>query len=111
MSRRTRCRRRKRCFWHRNKGALSQLVNNMQRRMARVLVVFVAVVAARALPGAQPPAATTPDYNAYYQIGPDSIAHDGVPKGALRGPFVLPSQAYPGTQHTYWIYVPAQYDP
>ena len=21
------------------------------------------------------------------------------------------SQAYPGTQHTYWVYVPAQYDP
>jgi enterochelin esterase family protein len=28
----------------------------------------------------------------------------------VRGPFVLPSQAYPGTQHTYWVYVPAQYD-
>ena len=23
----------------------------------------------------------------------------------------MPSQAYPGTQHTYWVYVPAQYDP
>jgi enterochelin esterase family protein len=23
---------------------------------------------------------------------------------------VIPSQAYPGTQHTYWVYVPAQYD-
>ena len=29
----------------------------------------------------------------------------------MRGPFTLPSQAYPGTQHTYWVYVPAQYDP
>src|SRR5205085_10037472 len=29
----------------------------------------------------------------------------------IKGPFTLPSQAYPGTQHTYWIYVPAQYDP
>ena len=27
------------------------------------------------------------------------------------GPFTLPSQAYPGTQHTYWVYVPAQYNP
>jgi enterochelin esterase family protein len=33
-----------------------------------------------------------------------------VPKGEIRGPFTLPSQAYPGTQHTYWVYVPAQYD-
>ncbi len=32
-------------------------------------------------------------------------------KGELRGPFSLPSQVYPGTSHTYWIYVPAQYDP
>ena len=34
-----------------------------------------------------------------------------MPKGEVRGPFTLPSQAYPGTQHTYWVYVPAQYDP
>jgi enterochelin esterase family protein len=34
-----------------------------------------------------------------------------VPKGEIRGPFTLPSQVYPGTQHTYWVYVPAQYDP
>ena len=59
---------------------------------------------------AQAPAPPGPDYNAFYQIGPDSLPHDGVPKGEVRGPFVLPSQAYPGTQHTYWVYVPAQYD-
>src|SRR5262249_477468 len=33
-----------------------------------------------------------------------------VPKGEIRGPFVIPSAVYPGTQHTYWVYVPAQYD-
>jgi len=58
--------------------------------------------------GGQAPAG--PDMNAYYQIGPDSMARDGVPKGEVRGPFVIPSQAYPGTQHTYWVHVPAQYD-
>ena len=31
-------------------------------------------------------------------------------KGEVHGPFTLPSQAYPGTQHTYWVYVPAQYN-
>ena len=36
---------------------------------------------------------------------------EGVPKGDIRGPFTLPSAAYPGTQHTYWVYVPAQYTP
>src|SRR6476660_6293227 len=58
---------------------------------------------------AAPPAAPNPD--AYYQLGPDSFPRDGVPNGEVRGPYTLPSQAYPGTQHTYWVYVPAQYDP
>ena len=55
-------------------------------------------------PQAPPPAQQPqgPDMNAYYMIGPDSQSHDGVPKGEVRGPFTLPSQAYPGTQHTYW---------
>lgn len=46
-----------------------------------------------------------------YRLGPDSLPQEGVPKGEIKGPFVIPSQAYPGTQHTYWVYVPAQYDP
>jgi enterochelin esterase family protein len=56
---------------------------------------------------ATPPA--NPDL--HYQLGPDSLPREGVPKGEVRGPFTLPSEAYPGTQHTYWVYVPAQYDP
>lgn len=56
-----------------------------------------------------PPAGVNPD--SFYHLGPDSLEQDGVPKGETKGPFVLPSEAYPGTQHTYWIYVPAQYDP
>src|ERR1041385_2293647 len=52
-----------------------------------------------------------PNPDRLYHIGPDSMAQDGVPKGEIRGPFTLPSQVFPGTQHTYWIYVPAQYDP
>jgi hypothetical protein len=57
-----------------------------------VVVAFLAVQAATQ---------QMPDYNAYYEFGPDSLPHDGVPKGEMRGPFVLPSQAYPGSQHTY----------
>jgi enterochelin esterase family protein len=67
--------------------------------------------AAPAPPTPAAPAAAGPDMNAFYSLGPDSLERPGVPKGDLRGPFVLPSQAYPGTQHTYWIHVPAQYDP
>ncbi|MDQ6678555.1 MAG: alpha/beta hydrolase-fold protein [Acidobacteriota bacterium] len=57
----------------------------------------------------EPPKAPNPD--AHYQLGPDSMPQEGVSKGEIRGPFNLPSKAYPGTSHTYWVYVPAQYDP
>lgn len=64
--------------------------------------------------GALPAAQNTPtvfDPDSLYRLGPDSFAQEGVPKGEIRGPFTLPSSAYPGTQHTYWVYVPAQYTP
>jgi enterochelin esterase-like enzyme len=52
------------------------------------------------------------ELNKYYELSADAHPREGVPKGELKGPIVLPnSQAYPGTQHTYWVYVPAQYDP
>lgn len=68
------------------------------------------LAAAILLPGAfaQRPFA---EKDVYYRLGPDSLPQDGVPKGAIRGPFTLPSKAFPGTQHTYWVYVPAQYEP
>ena len=52
-----------------------------------------------------------PNPNSQYRLGPDSLPQDGVPKGEIRGPYTLPSKVYAGTQHTYWVYVPAQYDP
>jgi enterochelin esterase family protein len=48
--------------------------------------------------------------DAYYKLGPDSLPQEGVPRGKLEGPFTLPCKVYPGTAHTYWVYVPAQYD-
>jgi hypothetical protein len=64
------------------------------------LLVLVAAASAPLFSRAQPPTPQGPDFNAFYQIGPDSLPHEGVPKGEVRGPFVLPRQAYPGTQHT-----------
>jgi enterochelin esterase family protein len=49
--------------------------------------------------------------DAFYKLGPDSLPQDGVPKGRLVGPAALPSEVFPGTSHTYWVYIPAQYDP
>ncbi len=56
-----------------------------------------------------PPQGMAP--NSHYQLGPDSLEQDGVPRGEIQGPFHIQSNVYPGTQHTYWVYVPAQYDP
>jgi enterochelin esterase-like enzyme len=74
--------------------------------------VLVATASANAQSQTLPPALNPePNPDLFYHLGPDSLPQDGVPKGEIRGPFTLPSQAYPGTQHTYWVYVPAQYDP
>ena len=86
----------------------------MTRLLTSLLMLMpVAGVPATFAQGVAPPPAgqKPPDVNAHYQLGPDSLPRDGVPKGEMRGPFVIPSQAYPGTQHTYWLHVPAQYDP
>ena len=52
-----------------------------------------------------------PNPDTFYHLGPDSLEQEGVPRGEMRGPFTLQSDAYPGTQHTYWVYVPKQYNP
>jgi enterochelin esterase family protein len=54
----------------------------------------------------------TPNSNdVFYTLGPDSQPRAGVPKGTFTDAKVIPSNVFPGTQHTYWVYVPAQYDP
>ena len=81
--------------------------------MKRAWLSFLAILAAATGTAAflQGQESQPPNPDVHYQIGPDSLPRDGVAKGDMRGPFTLPSQAYPGTQHTYWVYVPAQYDP
>jgi enterochelin esterase family protein len=71
-----------------------------------LLVVGAEVAAAQRAPGG--PAQS--EFDAFYTLGPDSLPREGVPKGEVRGPFKLPSKVYPGVEHGYWIYVPAQYD-
>jgi len=46
-----------------------------------------------------------------YAFGPDSMPHDGVPKGKVTGPIKLKSDVFAGTERDYWVYVPAQYTP
>src|SRR5450631_1312947 len=85
------------------------LVLLLSASMALPLVDSAQSVNSRdAVSSSTPQPAADPD--AFYNLGPDSLPREGVPRGEIRGPFTLPSKAYPGTQHTYWVYVPAQYD-
>jgi enterochelin esterase family protein len=52
-----------------------------------------------------------PKMDSFYKLGPDSLPMEGVPKGKFSAAKTLPSSVFPGTQHTYYVYVPAQYDP
>jgi len=45
-----------------------------------------------------------------YALGPDSEPHNGVPKGAVTKYTLPPGKFYPGTPHSYSVYVPTQYD-
>jgi enterochelin esterase-like enzyme len=44
-----------------------------------------------------------------YQLGPDSMRQEGVPKGKVTK-HRWTSKVFPGTERDYWLYVPAQYD-
>lgn len=46
-----------------------------------------------------------------YQLGPDSLPQEGVPKGRVIGPLTLASEVFENTTRHYWVYVPAQYNP
>ena len=85
----------------------------MSRAITHAVRLGCAAMAVMALANAmaQQPTVTRPNPDSHYRLGPDSLPQEGVPKGEIRGPYTLPSQVYPGTQHTYWVYVPAQYDP
>jgi enterochelin esterase family protein len=69
------------------------------------------VVLALAILGTGTSASAQPGLDSFYKLGPDSLEQQGVPHGKIVGPHTLPCNVYPGTQHTYWVYVPAQYDP
>jgi enterochelin esterase-like enzyme len=79
--------------------------------MKRIVCLLIVVLVGARMNAAQTQTEQPPGPDTFYQLGPDSLPREGVPRGEVKGPFTLPSQAYPGTQHTYWVYVPAQYSP
>ena len=77
----------------------------MKRNLPILFVMSVSV-----LLGQRPAMVETPDTNRLLQAGAGCDSAGRSSERRNPGPFTLPSQAYPGTQHTYWVYVPAQYD-
>ena len=45
-----------------------------------------------------------------YSLGPDSQPQAGLPKGSVTRHELKAGAFYPGTPHTYSLYVPASYD-
>ncbi len=85
------------------------------RLRARILpgVAVIALMTASTEPATAQRAPGGPgpsEFDAFYTLGPDSLPREGVPRGEVRGPFKLPSKAFPGVEHSYWVYVPASYD-
>jgi hypothetical protein len=74
-----------------------------------VLTCLASVVAS--VLAADAPASRLPPVGKTYELGPDSLPQEGVPKGKLEGPFPFRSQVFSNTVRQYWIYVPAQYTP
>jgi len=71
-----------------------------------LLAASIGPATAQRAPGGPGPS----EFDAFYTLGPDSLPREGIPKGEVRGPFKLPSKAFPGVEHSYWVYVPAAYD-
>ena len=71
----------------------------MKMQLSSVLGVFLTIASARGQ-----------NADAFYKLGPDSLVMEGVPQGKLVGPHTLPCEVFPGTSHTYSVYVPPQYD-
>lgn len=76
-----------------------------------LVAALVSAQPAPTVPVPPPRPQVNPLMDSFYKLGPDSMPMAGVPHGHFSEAKTIPSNVFPGTQHTYWIYVPAQYDP
>src|SRR5258706_15620024 len=76
-------------------------------RLTAALALAIAAWTGFAHAQRRPPA--PPNFDAFYELGPDSLIRRGVPEGTVKGPVALPSRVYPGVAHDYFVYVPALY--
>src|SRR5688572_30934693 len=77
------------------------MTNSSAHRVTAALAIALAASTSVAHAQRRPPA--PPNFDAFYELGPDSLIRRGVPKGTVKGPVTLPSQVYPGVAHDYWV--------
>jgi enterochelin esterase family protein len=74
---------------------------NMSRTVWKLWTILIAVLSLASSPGASGTA---------YRLGVDSLPQEGVPQGTVEKHIWDGGRIYPGATHSYWVYVPAQYD-
>ncbi len=84
-----------------DRSPVFRTIRHMNSRLAASLAAALVAGTAAILPCS---AAET------YQLGPDSMPKEGVPRGAVSKHAWTNSTVFPGTVRDYWIYVPKQYD-
>jgi enterochelin esterase family protein len=78
--------------------------------MSRLLIVTLFLIGTATL-GQERVGLTKPaSPDDQYVLGPDSQPQAGVPEGKVLAFELKDSRTYPGFQHKWWLYVPAQYD-
>jgi len=76
---------------------------NQERSMIRRFLCLCLLFGCAGWAWAQEPEPKT------YELGPDSMRQEGVPRGQVTMHVWKDSQVFPGTIRRYWVYVPAQY--
>jgi enterochelin esterase-like enzyme len=78
--------------------------------MSRYTILELLLIASIALAQQAPslPKTTSPDDQ--YVLAPDSQPHTGVPDGKVIEFKLNDSKIFPGFEHKWWLYIPAQYD-
>ena len=79
--------------------------------VASRFIIPVLLLMAMGVLGQQPPATTrSPSTDDQYVLGPDSQPQGGIPEGKIIEFMLKDSKMFPGFEHKWWLYIPAQYD-